>query len=268
MARTFPNSLPIYPELKAGKMREYQEGERLSGGLKFRPAPYLPVKKFDQTYQIGVVIEKGDVVTLDQFGFLVPAFQGEKTLSYTAIDVQLGVFDLDSFTGKKDDQAVSAAKTTTKKIGTTDTANVKIGAPIGVAMYDIFQWDLERDPWFQVQPEVAVLCDKAILLALDPDHASVSYLPGQLLMVDDKGFPVPFDGNAAKLQYVIGRLVKVIDVAADPDWLGGVQNVVYFPEAFRPTHLPGRQSMENASVVVTEGIDQTTKKGLVIQLQL
>jgi hypothetical protein len=97
MAKFVQNSLPLYNVVKHEKMREYSDGIRIGGGLKFRPAPYLPIKEYDENLHKGVVIKKGDFVTLDENGYLVPAFVGEKALDYTALDVAEGVYDIDDF---------------------------------------------------------------------------------------------------------------------------------------------------------------------------
>jgi len=97
----------LAPEVKKYKMREYSDGIRIAGGLNIRPAPYLPVISVDQHYQKGIVIEKGTFVTFDEFGYLVPAYTGNKNLTYTALDVTEGVFDIDQFTNAKDDAVVA-----------------------------------------------------------------------------------------------------------------------------------------------------------------
>ncbi len=256
----FVNNVPMYPVAKHEKMREYSDGVRIGSGLGFKPAPYLPVVEWDPNLNTGIVIKKGDFVTLDQFGYVVPAFVGEKTLTYGAYDIQLGVKDIDTFTGKVSDSAVAAAKTSSKKLGTTATANIKIGKPIGVAMFDVYAWDMGQDPWYQVQDNVTILADRMILLAVDSAHASVSYEAGDILVLDASGFPVPFDGDAADLPYGVGRLVKVIDLTKQPDFTGGLEQVEYFSPEFAEG-LPGKQTAG-----VSDGIDLTTKKGLLIQL--
>jgi hypothetical protein len=144
-------------------------------------------------------------------------------------------------------------------------------------MYDVYAWDMDADPWYQVQNPVTVLADRMILLAIDTDHNSVAYESGDILVLDDKGFPVPFSyslndtdtislANSVKsaldsLKYAIGRVVKVIDINADPEWRGGLEYVEYRPEDFE-IDLPGK-----ANGGVTDGIDKDTKKGLLIQLE-
>lgn len=121
---------------------------------------------------------------------------------------------------------------------------------------------------YNVQPHVGILTEGLILLALDSAHASVTYAPGQLLVLDADAFPVPIsttsidtnDGTAdlTVLNGVIGKLVRVID-ATDTDlyWTGGYELVA----PVSGLDLPG---VENQGIL--DGIDETTKKGLLIKL--
>jgi len=144
-------------------------------------------------------------------------------------------------------------------------------------MFDVYQWDMGKDPWYQVQDQVTILADRMILLAVDSAHASVQYQSGDILVLDGDGFPVPFDVTVDAagvysvaaavtmlkdmLKYKVGRLVKVIDLAKDTMFTGGLENVEYWPSEFA-SGLPGKQNGG-----VTDGIDETTKKGLLIQLE-
>jgi hypothetical protein len=270
MARILNNSIPLYPEAKHEKMREYSDGIRIGGGLELRPAPYLPIKEFDKNVNAGIVIKKGDFVTLDKYGYVVPAFVGEKTLTYGQYDIDAGVKHIDRFTNNANDPVVSAAGDSTKKLGTTATADIKIGKPLGVAMFDVYAWDMGKDPWYQVQDPITILADRMILLAVDNDHNAVNYEAGDILILDDKGFPVPFTvdntdastvaASLENLKYGVGRLVKVIDLVKEPDFTGALETVEYLPDDFA-SGLPGKPTDG-----VTDGIDLTTKKGLLIQL--
>jgi len=271
MAKTNVPNFPMYPVIQHEKMREYSDGIRFGGGLELRPAPYLPVVEVDRNLNAAKVIKKGTFVTLDEFGYVVPAFVGKKTLTYGQYDVEFGVLDIDLFKTTK--AAVTAAKTSTAELGETIT----IGKPIGVAMFDIYQWDMDKDPWYKVQDQVTILADRMILLAVDSAHASVQYQSGDILVLDGSGFPVPFDVTVDAtdvdsvaaavtmlkdmLKYKVGRLVKVIDLAKDTMFTGGLENVEYWPSEFA-SGLPGKQNGG-----VTDGIDETTKKGLLIQLE-
>ena len=252
MARLI-NSRPLYPSQEHSNFRKYSDGIQIGGGLNLKPAPYLPIVDVDPVLNAGIVIKKGTFVTLDANGYLVPAFVGEKTLTYTQTDVEHGVVDID--TGG----SLTGPKTSTNKLGTTETADVKIGKPIGVALTDVFK-DY-NDPWFKPQKGVSLLQKAVILLGVDTAHDSVAYTAGDLLVLDASGFPVPLASQEnVALDFVVGRLIKLIDVVADPSFTGGLENVEYVPEEFA-SGLPGKQTAG-----IMDGIDLTTKKGLLIQL--
>ena len=59
------------------KFMEYTEGQRIAAGLKLRPAPYLPVVRFDAEMKRGIVLEAGTIVSLDPYGYVVPATGGD-----------------------------------------------------------------------------------------------------------------------------------------------------------------------------------------------
>jgi len=191
MAKMNVPNFPMYPVIKHEKMREYSDGIRFGGGLDLRPAPYLPVVEVDRNLNAAKVIKKGTFVTLDSNGFVVPAFVGEKALEYGQYDVEFGVIDVDSYSTTK--AAVTEPKTSTVKLGTTDTADIKIGKPIGITMFDVYQWDMGKDPWYQVQDPMTILADRMVLLAVDQAHNNVAYEAGDMLVLDADGFPVPFD---------------------------------------------------------------------------
>jgi len=185
MAKMNVPNFPMYPVIKHEKMREYSDGIRFGGGLGLRPAPYLPVVEVDRNLNSAKVIKKGTFVTLDEFGFVVPAFVGSKALVYGQYDVEFGVLDIDTFKTTK--AAVTVTKTSTLELGD----DVKVGKPLGVAMFDIYQWDMGKDPWYQVQDPVTILADRMILLAVDSAHNNVTYESGDVLVLDADGFPVP-----------------------------------------------------------------------------
>lgn len=76
-------------------MRVFSEGKVIGGGINLKPAPYLPIVEVVPDTP-PVVIKKGTFVSLDANGFLIPAFQTPAALSYSAIDVQYGVIDIDT----------------------------------------------------------------------------------------------------------------------------------------------------------------------------
>ncbi len=250
----------VAPVIK--KLREISPGDRISGALNLKPAPYLPVKKVIDAgmgISLPVVIEAGTVVSLDQYGYVVPANGGTAAdITYTALDVQYKVKDIESFTNSKSDPAVSAAKTV--------TGAIPANKPIGIVPYDVFLWDMNQNPWNQHQPVIALLNDYLVMVPLTSDIASNTYNPGDLVIPNVDGKLVPLASQTpvdvaslqALLDQVVGRVVKVVDVTADPNFIGGLDKVL----------TPTGSGLPGSDYPYPEGIDPDTKKGLVIQLAL
>lgn len=251
---------------------EYTEGVRIASGLKLRPAPYLPVVKYDAEMKRGIVLEAGTIVSLDQYGYVVPANGGVNTVfDYTALDVSEGVFDVRTFTNKKTDARVTAPA--------SGVSGIAANKPLGVVFRDYHVWDMLADPSYQMDLEVTILADWMVLAALPTGYDPENYKPGTLIVPDSKGWYAPFtvaaisdtitdvqeaslaviDNVSAALEQVVGRVVKVIDLAADPSWAGGYDKVITVPGL----GLPG---MENDGVL--DGMDPITKKAVVIQLNI
>lgn len=264
MARVFP--------AVSKKFEEVSDGKRIGGGLVFKAAPYLPIVEYNDFERLDIVIKAGTIVALDEFGYIAPANGGANTvtLTYSTLDAQRGVYDYDSFTGSVSDTKVTAAKTTTKKLA----SNV----PIGVAQYDIFRWDMENDPNYKVQNTFALLEDYLVLTPIENDMETTygigtslgQYHSGALVTSDVKGRFIPFvpetenitaTGSAysiVNLEQVVGKIIKVEDVAVDPSFTGGYENVSTVPGL-------GLGGKENGGL--PHGIDATTKKGIFVQLQ-
>jgi len=251
---------------RISNFRVLGEGKVLGHGVTLKPAPYLPIVDVDTENKLAVVIKKGTFVTFDQYGYLVPAKKVATTLTYTATDVEYKVFDIDSFTNDLDnDTKVSAAKTSTATLGPDGT--IKTYFPIGILALDAFQYT--ADPWFKPQDNLTLIQDSLVLVALDSAHESQSYEPGSLLVLDDNGYPIPIgdlviDGtneifDATQLNWAIGRLVKVIDLEAEPEWKNALDMVIV-PPVGQP-YIPGSHNSG-----VSDGFDVTTKKALLIQL--
>ncbi len=252
--------------------QEISEGERIGGGLVFKPAPYLPIVEYNDFERLDIVMKSGTIVALDQFGYLVPANGGDNTvkLTYSAMDASSGVYDYDTFTGAITDPIVAAPKTTTKSLN----AN----SPIGVLPYDVFRWDMNADPMYKVQTNVALLEDWLILVpltsAMQTAHAVGAalneYHSGGFVASGSNGEFVPFVAttediaatgtayNVTNLEQRVGKIIKVEDVTTDPNFTGGYENVVAVPGL-------GLGGKENGGL--PHGIDSTTKKGLFVQLQ-
>lgn len=254
------------------KFAEYTEGVRIASGLKLRPAPYLPVVKYDTEMKRGIVLEAGTIVSLDQFGYVVPANGGvDSVFNYTVLDVAEGVYDITTFTNKKTDARVAAPAEA--------VPGLRGNKPLGVVFRDYHVWDMQADPSYQMDLEVTILADWMILVALSGDYDSSEYLPGTLIVPDSTGWYVPLAVSSisdaiedvqsaaaaiianisAALEQVVGRVVKVIDLEADPTWTGGYEKVITVPGL----GLPG---MENGGVL--DGMDPVTKKAAVIQLNI
>ncbi len=253
----------IFPAIKK-RFEEISDGNRIGGGLVFKAAPYLPIVEYNDFERLDIVIKAGTIVALDAFGYIVPANGGANnvTLTYSALDAQHGVYDYDTFTGSKADAKVATAKTTTKAL----TPNV----PIGVAQYDIFRWDMGSEPNYKVQDTFGLLEDALILVPIESDMQATygigpnlgQYHSGALVAPDSKGrfVPLVIDSTslAAKLEQIVGKIIKVEDVALDPNFTGGYESVATVPGL----GLGGR---ENGGL--PHGIDATTKKGIFVQLQ-
>jgi len=87
--------IPKYKALKR-PMRVFAEGKVIGGGINLQAAPYLPILEVVPDTP-PVVIKKGTFVTIDANGYVIPAYAGNgKTLTYSAVDVQYGVIDIDT----------------------------------------------------------------------------------------------------------------------------------------------------------------------------
>jgi hypothetical protein len=177
---------------------EHSEGQRPNAEL--RPAAWLPVEFYDKHYENWNVVLPGKAVALDPDGNLMPAEYGLTGASvvYTANDVVAGTIDV--ATGL----AVTAAKTialanltgtrggswTAALAGTNNStyasgfmgrygvsfADATQKYPVGVAPYAYLQW-AGGDGFnpanytkhnYNMQHQVAVLCDYVIRLPLTP----------------------------------------------------------------------------------------------------
>jgi len=208
---------------KINKMKEYSDGDRIGGGLKFRPAPYLPIITMDKQTDMGIVIKKGTIVSLDSNGYIVPANGGTaQDVLYSSTDIEEGVIDLDSFGATND--AVAA----TGDCGSDIPANT----PIGVAQYDMFQWDMEADPWYQIQRNVAILEDRMVLYALGTynnifnqngtvDYSGYTYSPGHWVVPDGNGYPVPITADSLAATVTVTNpkpqmVTETVTLSGDP----------------------------------------------------
>lgn len=256
---------------KTSTFREYSEGIRIGGGLNFRPAPYLHIVEWDKNIEKGVVMKKGTIVSITSDGYIVPANGGTaQTITYDSRDIEEGVIDIDTWSSTP--AAVESAG--------ESSASIAANYPIGVLQYDVFQWDMNDDPWYQVQKQIAILEDYLVMYAIDETRdGENTYTPGLWVVPDTEGYPVPLDvseidievtvdGTAGTgtldlsdvLHQVVGRIIKVVDpgnVDMDEDFIAGLEYTV-------PLSGLGLVGTENGGVM--PGMDATTKKGVLIQL--
>lgn len=256
---------------KTSTFREYSDGIRIGGGLNFRPAPYLHIVEWDKSIEKGIVMKKGTIVSMTEDGYIVPANGGSaQTITYDSRDIEEGVIDIDTWA------STPAAVETAGESSTSIAANY----PIGVLQYDIFQWDMNVDPWYQIQKQIAILEDYFVMYAIDSTRDSAyDYTPGLWVVPDSKGYPIPLDvsevpvtvavdGSAGTgtldlsniLHQVVGRIIKVVDpvnVEMDEDFIAGLNYTI-------PLSGLGLVGTENGGVM--PGMDATTKKGVLIQL--
>jgi len=263
----------IYATANSSTFREYSDGLRIGGGLALRPAPYLPILSWDDHRHAGIVIKKGTILSITSDGYIVPCNGGvsDQVYTYSQLDIDNDVIDFDLWATT---QGVVAA--------TGDSAeNQEALLPVGFAQYDIYRWDMDNDPWYNVQTEVGILEDRLVLMALDETHeGSYTYANGQWMVSDEDGFPVPIslsdlgltvavDGAAGTgtldvssvtdaMNQIVGRLIKIIDLeSTDPHFTGGLEQTIPVPGL----GLPGIETDG-----ISDGIDTTTKKGLLIQI--
>ena len=157
------------------------------------PAAWLPVQRFDKSFEHYIVVSSGKVVAEDRQGRLVPAglrklfnvAGGSDTLAYTALDVAEGVIDL--ATGV----AVTAAVTHTQTelttalrlrglIRATEYAMDFISKPVGIASYNYYM-SFGTDHFnpaeltehnFRLQATAAITCDWVITVPVLPAVAT------------------------------------------------------------------------------------------------
>jgi hypothetical protein len=268
--------MPRVNKAKKYPMIEMYPGERIGSSINVKPAPYLHVIEYDHELDMGIVMKRGTILTFDANGYLIPCVGGSTvTVTYDARDVELGVHDLDTST------VVLEAK-----VGTPTSASLFKGYAVGVAQYDIYQYSPENHDNYKIQDNVAILEDYCVLYEVSEDMAAAytgygtTVMPGHILIPNNKGFPVPLTsaffteataGSAAEINvfaaelveavnYKVGKLVRLIDITkpVDKDFLGGYDKVITVPGL----DLPGHETNG-----IQTGINASTKKGILVQLQ-
>lgn len=173
---------------------EHSEGERPA--IEWKVAEWLPVQFFDKHYENWLVIMPGKVVACDPNGHLCPA--GLKiaaelagsgdVVTYTADDVSAGTINVATGSAVTTAELTDAGSTRGYTKAEIDAAGFlgqsgvafTVSNPVGVAPYAYLKWaggdgfnpaDY-RQHNYNMQHQVAVLCDYVLELPLVPASAS------------------------------------------------------------------------------------------------
>lgn len=174
---------------------EISEGQRF--GLN-HPAPYLPLERYEPTFQDYKVIGAGKPVSCDSDGFMVPA--GYRLLlalgagngpQYTALDEQHGVVKADGSLAAAGDYVIDAML----------SAGKTVGRCLGVASYDAYQLS-GSDPSnpatlkyhnYSRQHGVAVLTDYYLEFPVEPFERIEHKIVEETLGADSDTFDLAHD---------------------------------------------------------------------------
>ena len=242
--------------------RVIEDCASISGGIKNRPAPYLPIIEWDYENEVGIVIKAGQIVARDKDGYLVPANGGDDfDLTYTQLDVDEGIVGVDG-----------------KNLVTVGTVTDALAAnvPVGIAAHDILAYKFHEDPTYKFQEGAVILKQGLAMYALpETDNKLVkvnnTYVPGSFLVPAALGKVALADmtglvtGEATtveaytKLQTLLeqkfGRVEMVVDANVNKELLN-MMNVVYPASGF---NLPGYETGG-----ANNGIHPITKKALIV----
>lgn len=243
--------------------RVIEDCASISGGIKNRPAPYLPIIEWDYENEVGIVIKAGQIVARDEDGYLVPANGGVASdLTYTQLDVDEGIVGVDG---------------NPVTVGTV-TGALAANVPVGIAAHDILAYKFHEDPTYKFQEGAVILKQGLAMYALPESGSELSfelveidsYVPGSFLVpaalgkVDLADMTDLVTGDAttvdyAKLQTLLeqkfGRVEMVVDASANKELLN-MMNVVYPAIGF---NLPGYETGG-----ANNGIHPLTKKALIV----
>jgi len=242
--------------------RVIEDCASISGGIKNRPAPYLPIIEWDYENEVGIVIKAGQIVARDADGYLVPANGGDAfNLTYTQLDVDEGIVTVDT-------------------VQKTLAANV----PVGIAAHDILAYKFHEDPTYKFQEGAVILKQGLAMYALSgPESDSKlsfelvlvgvndTYVPGAFLIPAALGKVKLADmtdlvvtGEASNVDYTklktlleqkFGRVEMVVNASTNKELLN-MMNVVYPASGF---NLPGYKTGG-----ANNGIHPLTKKALIV----
>lgn len=243
--------------------RVIEDCASISGGIKNRPAPYLPIIEWDYENEVGIVIKAGQIVARDADGYLVPANGGVASdLTYTKLDVDEGIVDVDG-----DPVTVG-----------TVTGALAANVPVGIAAHDILAYKFHEDPTYKFQEGAVILKQGLAMYALPESGSELSfelveidsYVPGAFLVpaalgkVDLADMTDLVTGDATTVAYTklqtlleqkFGRVEMVVDASANKELLN-MMNVVYPASGF---NLPGYETGG-----ANNGIHPLTKKALIV----
>ena len=243
--------------------RVIEDCASISGGIKNRPAPYLPIIEWDYENEVGIVIKAGQIVARDEDGYLVPANGGVASdLTYTQLDVDEGIVGVDG-----DPVTVG-----------TVTGALAANVPVGIAAHDILAYKFHEDPTYKFQEGAVILKQGLAMYALPETDSELpfelveidSYVPGSFLVpaalgkVDLADMTDLVTGDATTVAYTklqtlleqkFGRVEMVVDASVNKELLN-MMNVVYPANGF---NLPGYETGG-----ANNGIHPLTKKALIV----
>jgi len=248
--------------------RVIEDCASISGGIKNRPAPYLPIIEWDYENEVGIVIKAGQIVARDENGYLVPANGGvASNLTYTKLDVDEGIVGVNR-------------KPVT--VGTV-TGALAVNVPVGIAAHDILAYKFHEDPTYKFQEGAVILKQGLAMYALPESgndrrlsfelvevNVTDTYVPGSFLVPAALGKVKLADmtglvtGNASTVVYTklqtllkqkFGRVEMVVDASVNKELLN-MMNVVYPAIGF---NLPGYETGG-----ANNGIHPLTKKALIV----
>lgn len=177
---------------------EFSEGERPA--IEWKVAEWLPVQFFDKHYENWFVIMPGKVVAVDADGRLCPAglkiaaelLGSGDVVTYTLNDVEAGVINVATGNPVTLAELTDAGSTRGYTKAEIDAAGFlgrtgvafTVSNPVGVAPYSYLQWAggdgfnpaQYRKHNYNMQHQVAVLCDYVLELPLIPASASAEAL--------------------------------------------------------------------------------------------
>lgn len=243
--------------------RVIEDCASISGGIKNRPAPYLPIIEWDYENEVGIVIKAGQIVARDENGYLVPANGGVASdLTYTKLDVDEGIVGVDG---------------NPVTVGTV-TGALAANVPVGIAAHDILAYKFHEDPTYKFQEGAVILKQGLAMYALPESGSELSfelveidsYVPGSFLVpaalgkVDLADMTDLVTGDATTVAYTklqtlleqkFGRVEMVVDASVNKELLN-MMNVVYPASGF---NLPGYETGG-----ANNGIHPLTKKALIV----